>query len=660
MKFKLLATSLAVSIAISNMAAANETTKADAAENAVNERIVVVGEHMSKPTEVITDPKQPRLPLPAYDGAGYLRTIPGFSIGRKGGAGGDPSLRGLGGSRISIVDDGQYAYGTCGGRMDPPTAYVYPETYDSITVIKGPQAVRFGPVGSAGTVLFEKDRHSFNQAGTEGRATATGGSFGRQDYMIELTGGDETKYIDLELNSSKSDHYKDGNGNPIQSTYDRNNSKIALGWTPSEATVAELSYGRSSGSAEYADRANKGRVIENDSTTFLVEHDFDGELLGNLDFQIYSNRTNHIMDQFDKGKNSGINVRRKTEGGSLSLELTPWDKMKTLVGADFMISTHEGRRIDKAVDNGLDDLLSKPFANNMRYKTHGLFVETTQDVDLGKWLSGVRVDNWNTELFVAQKGTRDDTLVSGFTRLEHQRGSHQLYVGTGYAERIPDYWEFMKMDPEGSGKAFGLEPEKTRQLDAGWIYEAGIKVSSSVYFGKVDDYILIDATGPKTLSRNIDATIWGGELAVTAPLTNHWSSQFTLSYSRGDNDTDNTPLAQVSPLEGRLALDYEKDDWTMGVYWRLVAAQHRVAIGQGNISGKDLAKSNGFGVLSVSAGWKLDEQIQVTFGVENLLDKTYAEHISRSGAGNDIPGGEPMFQVHEPGRNAWVKLDYNF
>ncbi|WP_240778725.1 TonB-dependent receptor plug domain-containing protein [Shewanella sp. SNU WT4] len=76
-----------------------------------DERIVVKGELMRHPLTVTTDPKKPRLPLPSYDGAGFLKTIPGFNINRKGGGGGDPSLRGLGGSRINIVDDGQQTYG---------------------------------------------------------------------------------------------------------------------------------------------------------------------------------------------------------------------------------------------------------------------------------------------------------------------------------------------------------------------------------------------------------------------------------------------------------------------------------------------------------------------------------------------------------------------
>ena len=326
-----------------------------------------------------------------------------------------------------------------------------------------------------------------------------------------------------------------------------------------------------------------------------------------------------------------------------------------------MDSTHDGRSINPAVDNGLDDLLNKPFKDNMRYQTSGLFIESTYELSRGQLLAGARYDHWKTELMVAQKGERSDDLFSGYGRYELSTGNSQYYAGIGHAQRIPDYWEIMKADANNpSQKAFDLAPEKTTQLDIGWIYEADIAISTSLFYGEIRDYILIDANTEKTSAYNIDATIYGGEVAATIPLTEHFSTQTSVSYSHGDNDTAGTPLGQIPPLEGRITLDYQYNQWSAGLLWRIVAAQDRVAIGEGNISGQDLAESSGFGTLSFNASWKHNDALLVSFGIENLFDITYAEHISRSGAGNDIPGSEPTFQVNEPGRTAWVKVDYTF
>ena len=46
------------------------------------DEIVVTGYRTSAPLALVTDPQQPRLPIPAADGAGYLKSIPGFSVVR--------------------------------------------------------------------------------------------------------------------------------------------------------------------------------------------------------------------------------------------------------------------------------------------------------------------------------------------------------------------------------------------------------------------------------------------------------------------------------------------------------------------------------------------------------------------------------------------------
>ena len=47
--------------------------------------IEIVASPQSTPLVVVTDPKTPRQPLPASDGADYLKTIPGFTSIRSGG-----------------------------------------------------------------------------------------------------------------------------------------------------------------------------------------------------------------------------------------------------------------------------------------------------------------------------------------------------------------------------------------------------------------------------------------------------------------------------------------------------------------------------------------------------------------------------------------------
>ncbi|MGR5133798.1 TonB-dependent copper receptor [Vibrio alfacsensis] len=626
-----------------------------------NEHMVVMAEPISDGTMTITDPKLPRQPLPSFDGSGYLKTLPGFSVTRKGGAGGDINLRGLAGSRVSIINDGQQIAGTCGGRMDPPTNYISPETYDQVTVIKGPQTVRYGPVGSAGTVLFEREHDGYTVSGFEGRASLTAGSFGRQDYLTELTTGTENYYWSLDVNGSKSDNFEDGAGNEVQSRYDRQAINTAVGFTPSIDSLIELSYGKSSGEAEYADRANKARTIDNENWSLLATQTFDDQLLTELKFQGYWNENDHIMDQFDRPVEPGeplpigANPRRTTYGGLIWAEFIFSQDTSALIGID-----HINQVQDMRSGTSLDELLAARYQDIFSQRNWGAFVELEHATGEGTLYSGLRYDDWKTELMGSwasdsKQNQRDDDFLNGFVRYEHEFAQQKLYAGVGHAERVPDYWETMK-----AGKMLTLDTEKTDQLDMGWSYFGDSTVSLSLFYAKLSDYILIDTQAtPK--ARNIDATLFGGEASVEYPLTQTLVATATVAYSRGENDSDHVALGQVPPLEGRLVLDYQYGNWSFGSLWRLVAKQDRVTIGQGNIVGQDLGQTAGFGVLSLNGVYQFDEQFKLSLGIDNVFDKEYAEHISKSGLGNDaLPIEERTKQVNEPGRTLWAKLDYEF
>ncbi|QIZ78800.1 TonB-dependent copper receptor [Ferrimonas lipolytica] len=626
-------------------------------DRSCDETMVVVADTMDRALTTVADPKLPRQPIPTFDGSGFLKTIPGFNVTRKGGAGGDISLRGMAGSRISVINDGQQMGGTCGGRMDPPTNYIAPETYEQVTVIKGPQTVKYGPVGSAGTVLFERDHFGMDEQGVEGRASMTVGSNDRLDYVTELKVGDQQHYWSLDLNGSESDNFEDGDGNEIQSRYDRDNLNAAIGWTPTEASVVELNYGESSGEAEYADRANKARVIDNENWSLLAKTDIDHQFLRGLEFLGYWNENDHIMDTFDTGGDdaSGVNPRRTTYGAHLWVELELNLNWQATIGVDFINSTQDMRS-----GSSLNELAAAAYKDVFSQENIGIFIESENGIGNGSLFTGLRYDQWQTELHGTWAGGDKDTdnnddLFSGFVRYQYDIGVHQYYVGLGHSERIADYWETMKF-----GKKLELDTEKTNQLDIGWIYSGPIELTASLFYADLQDYILID-TNSAPNARNVDATLYGGEASAKYNFSDHWSAVTTVAYSHGDNDSDDVALGQVSPLEGRLAVNYQAEAWSFGALWRLVDKQDRVAEGQGNIVGQDLGETAGFGVLSLNGAWDHSDAVSVSFGIDNLLDKTYAEHIAKSGAGNDaLPINERTEQVNEPGRTGWIKLSYQF
>jgi len=105
--------------------------------------------------------------------------------------------------------------------------------------------------------------------------------------------------------------------------------------------------------------------------------------------------------------------------------------------------------------------------------------------------------------------------------------------------------------------------------------------------------------------------------------------------------------------------DHHQEGWEdsqqeAGGLVRLVSEQDRYVVNQGNIVGQDLGPTAGITVFSVNAGWRPRETVDVTAGIDNLLDRAYAEHLSRSGA--MVAGFEQTTRVNEPGRTFWLKL----
>ena len=159
-------------------------------------------------------------------------------------------------------------------------------------------------------------------------------------------------------------------------------------------------------------------------------------------------------------------------------------------------------------------------------------------------------------------------------------------------------------------------------------------------------------------SRNVDATIAGAEAGVGYQFSDAIQTDVSAMYAWGENTTDNTPLPQISPLEARVNLRYIQDNYTLGAYWRLVDGQNRISEREGNIVGYDVKKSAGFGALSLNGTYHITNGVDLSVGVDNVLDRTYAEHLNKMGSsGFGFAANE---QFNNIGRNYWARVSMKF
>ncbi|AVH15368.1 TonB-dependent copper receptor [Acinetobacter indicus] len=631
---------------------------------------------------VRADPKQPIQPIPATDGADYLQSIVGFSAVNSGaGTNGDVTFRGMFGSRIKILTDGTENLGACPSRMDSPTSYISPESYDQISVIKGPQTVQYANTGSAATVIFERRPEQFDEdQHYRGQLSVLAGSFGRLDHNIEVAAGDEQKYIRLNSNRSVSNSYKDGDGNTVPSDWERWNADVALGWTPDADTWVELTGGKADGEAVYAGRTMDGSKFARESLGLRAEKQNVTDVIKKIEAQVNYNFNDHVMDNYSLRQvgmaehhmthemveaKSAMNVTRRTLNARMAVT-HEWDKLQFITGVDSQNNKH-GKGMYSATMPGMNS----PVTTDMEFQSIGGFGELSYQLnDQNKLVTGIRVDQVEVDA-VQTAQQRQETLPSAFIRLENQHPHHdaKTYIGLGYVERMPDYWELFRTDLNGvEGSTFKyLEPEKTLQLDIGYQHEHGAFSSwASAYAGLINDFILMtyDPTEQVPMmknaadSRNIDATIAGAEVGIGYQFTDAIQADVSAMYAWGENTTNNTPLPQIAPLEGRVNLRYIQDRYTLGAYWRIVDGQNRISQNQGNIVGYDLKESAGFGTLSLNGTYHLSDGVDLSVGIDNVLDKTYTEHLNKMGAsGTGLPITQ---QFNNSGRNYWARMSFKF
>ena len=357
--------------------------------------IVITAIAPSSPLTVVTNPKDPRQPVPASDGGDYLKTIPGFALVRNGGTNGDPVLRGMFGSRLNILTNGGMMLGACPGRMDAPTSYISPETYDKLTVIKGPQTVLWGPGASAGTILFEREPEQFGELGTRVNASVLAGSNGRFDKVIDAAAGGPLGYVRVIGNQAHADDYKDGNNDTVASRYDKWNGDVAVGFTPDADTLLELTAGRGDGEARYAGRGMDGSQFLRESLGLRFEKSNIGEVLDKVEAQVYYNYADHVMDNYSLRVPSGTgmmagpmasNVDRRTLGARIKATWR-WADVQLISGLDAQTNEHRARS-----SMGIDTYKDLPRNKDANFHNYGVFGELTwYAADNDRLITGARL-----------------------------------------------------------------------------------------------------------------------------------------------------------------------------------------------------------------------------------------------------------------------------
>lgn len=171
-----------------------------------------------------------------------------------------------------------------------------------------------------------------------------------------------------------------------------------------------------------------------------------------------------------------------------------------------------------------------------------------------------------------------------------------------------------------------IKPEKHNQLDLGISQQRNkVRWTGTVFADKVDDFILRNklttgANAGAQVYRNVDAELVGAELGAETKLTEKLRAlSGDVAYVKRTNTSDDRPIAQTPPLNGKLQLDYNGGKWSGGTRVRFAAGQDQIDIAM--VGATEVGDSAGYGVMDAYGRYSLNKSTKVRFGVDNLSTK---------------------------------------
>jgi len=639
--------------------AAGEEASADD-ESAIEDipNIVVIGiRRQPEGLELLRDGHQG---APAMDGADLLRSVNGISLGRFGGRGLEPTIRGQNQSRINVLIDGSYIHGGCPNRMDPPTSFASVNSYERITILKGVQTLRYGGGGSGGTLLFEREFEPESKGFSGNFRIGASDNNLKHDAAAAFSLGGESTWLHLDVEDREAGNYEDGDGNEVRSAWDEESYNFAAGIRFREQDRLEAGYEHSETVDAFYPGAGMDAPWDEAEHKRLSYKGYDIGFIDKLTVETYSADVDHIMDNFTNRPLTApmamsVNSISETDGSRIVAEFDTGYKTSWTIGIDYQANDRDATRFMGPNPEKVG-MVNSYLWPDTSLEQLGIFAEASYE--LGETLllkGGLRYDDVSADakkvdldppppplfsanqLYESYYGVRHTDEVSennwgGLLRLEttlHE--SWTLFAGLSRTMRTADVTErfLAGNSPMPMMRWIGnpaIDPELHRQFDIGFVWgNDAHRVDTVLFYDDAKDYILRDrAHGQEgilkndnaTIYRNIDAEIYGIEAEWGWSITQRLVANTSMAWVRSKNETDGRDIAQTPPLEGRVSLDYEADKWSAGGVLRWADNQTKVDTDPKTGSGLDAAESPGWAVLDVHFSAGLGAFGAVRLGVE--------------------------------------------
>lgn len=631
-----------------------------------------------------------------------FKQSPSISMVRRSGIANDVIVRGQKKDNVNVTMDGVKVFGACPNRMDPPVSHVLTNNIDYIEINEGPYNVEdFGVLSADVKIHTIKPAKEF-----EGDINLGFGSWGYQKGAFSLSGGTDNVRFLLSGSVETSEQYKDGDGNDFvdqiqreiddgkvsplfqyqdrykdMDAYTKKTVMAKLFWDITDNQELRLSYtGNRSDDILYP--SSKMDALYDDSDIFNIEYIAKdlGKYSKELGVQLYQSTVEHPMSTVyrlvsDSNLSDGISdsnnelthkLNTKMQGAKIKNSFDV-DNHTITAGVDYSLRNWDGGyykngvALPEAYFHSIYDVDTKNVAFFLKDKIKvDKFV-----LDLGLRYDDTKITSENA----AQQDNNYNELNGYLFATYHVDKDTKYFAGIGKSSRVPDAKELYWIG--SAGNSIGtpdLEDTINYEFDIGMekkFEDATFKVKA--FYSKLDNFIAYNASNVNAMGaaenayENVDATIYGFEFSGTYIATSSLYFDYGLSYQRGEKDNPltgqtGTDMPEIPPFKVNAAANYDYDE-SLTLRAELIASD----------SWTDIDWENGeqeldaYAVLNIKGIKNFGKNFELTLGVDNVFDKTYAI----SNTYKDLIllptiGSNEVMLMNEPGRYVYTNIRYKF
>ncbi len=569
--------------------------------------------------------------------ASTLKNETGLAMRSMGPAPSRPVIRGLGGDRVVLSEDGNKTVDLSATSPDHAVT-IEPFGIERIEVIRGPKLLlqTSSTIGGIVNVIKNEIPTKIHEApfGTLGfyAETVNRGFLGSAKFEVPISDfelrGEISKRKTLDLSTPigiLKNTYSDNSNFSFGSSYIHNFGLIGAsfrGFT--------LNYGVPGG---FLGAHPNGVDIE------MQKYQSNGKVR----FNLHSDKIDHIIIDFSQvyyrhkefEKNGSIGaeflINQYLMTSNLDFKNLFFDDEGTLGISSNYRDFKIGGFVFTPPSNSTN--VSAYFYDKMKFNNFQIEWSSRINYDLIK----PKYDDYSSGIGEIRK--REFTTFSGSISAIYSLTRNVAFGGNiSKSSRVPTIEELFSEGPHLAAYSYEIgNPDLNAETGLGsevFLYHNydKLKVNVNIFYNYLPYYIIPRNTGeinwatflPIFASTGVDALLTGSEMQVDWNIFQNLSLNLSASYTYGEIVNEKVPLPQIPPLKGIVGINYISTDINFGVSGEWANSQKRVDYNEEPTAGYFIL--NIYGQYSL----KMNEFIHnLSFSIENLLNQEYRNHLSR-------------------------------